>query len=209
MKFNKEFIIKITSRLISCYPPPAWQRILGIAYSNRINRIFRIKNCWFEKPIGEINNPQNIKIGKNCFFGKFSILSVWNTQEDSCAQSRIKIGDGCHFGDYIHITSINGIVIGNNVLTGRFVTISDNSHGMSCPNDLNTPPTKRVLYSKGSVVIGDNVWIGDKATILPNVNIGTGAIVGANSVVTKDIPPYCVAVGNPARIVKTVISSEQ
>ena len=64
-------------------------------------------------------------------------------------------------------------------------------------------PLKRPIVSKGPVRIGDNVWIGDKATILPNVSIGNGAIIAANAVVTKDVPPYSVAAGNPAKIIKT------
>lgn len=64
------------------------------------------------------------------------------------------------------------------------------------------PPTQRPVYSKGPVIIGNNVWIGDKATILPNVSIGNGAIIAANSVVTKDVPEYCIVAGNPAKIIK-------
>ena len=56
--------------------------------------------------------------------------------------------------------------------------------------------------SKGDVIIGKNVWIGDKVTILPNVKIGDGVVIGANSVVTKDIPPCSVVAGNPAKIIK-------
>jgi acetyltransferase-like isoleucine patch superfamily enzyme len=53
-------------------------------------------------------------------------------------------------------------------------------------------------------VIEDNVWIGDKATILANVRIGRCSIVGANAVVTKDVPPYCIVGGNPARIIRKI-----
>ena len=60
----------------------------------------------------------------------------------------------------------------------------------------------REIISKGPVKIGRNVWIGDKTTILGGVSIGDGAIVAANSVVTKDVPPFCVVAGVPARIIK-------
>ena len=70
---------------------------------------------------------------------------------------------------------------------------------------LHIPPIKRPIYSKGPVIIGDNVWIGDKATILPGVTIGDGAVIAANAVVTKDVPAFCVAAGNPARIIKKSI----
>ena len=66
------------------------------------------------------------------------------------------------------------------------------------------PPQKRPLYSKGAVFIGDNVWIGDKATILPGVKIGEGAVVAANAVVTKDVPAYSMVAGNPAKVIKQI-----
>ena len=114
----------------------------------------------------------------------------------------IIIGEHCKFGAYNHITSVNRIVIGNNVLTGKWVTITDNSHGDTDIDTLKVHPAERPLLSKGPVVIGNDVWIGDKATILPGVTIGDGTVVAANSVVTKDLPAYCVAVGNPAKIMK-------
>lgn len=58
------------------------------------------------------------------------------------------------------------------------------------------------MVSKGGVHIGKNVWIGDKATILPGVSIGEGTVVAANAVVTKDVPPFCVVGGNPARVIR-------
>ena len=66
------------------------------------------------------------------------------------------------------------------------------------------PPLARPVHSNGPIVIGKNVWIGDKVTILPNVTIGDGAIITANAVVTKNIPAYAIAVGCPAKIVKMI-----
>ena len=93
--------------------------------------------------------------------------------------------------------------IGKNLLTGRWVTITDNGHGSVDFETMQQTPINRRLFSKGDVAIGDNVWIGDKATILPGVTIGDGAVIAANSVVTKDVPAYSVAAGNPARVLKT------
>ena len=84
------------------------------------------------------------------------------------------------------------------------MTITDNSHGDTSIDIRSYPPISRPLVSKGKVVIGENVWIGDKATILPGVSIGDGAVIGANAVVTKDVPPYSVVVGNPAKIINKV-----
>lgn len=88
------------------------------------------------------------------------------------------------------------------MLTGRFVLISDNNHGT--PGDvaeLNIPPIDRALSSKGPIIIGNNVWIGDRATILGGVTIGDGAIIAAGAVVTKDVPAAAIVVGNPGRII--------
>lgn len=133
-----------------------------------------------------------VKIGTN------STISTWRSDK-YCPL--LKIGHCTEIGAFAHITCINNIIIGNNVLMGKNVTITDNSHGDITLNETNTPPAKRNLYSKGGIIIEDNVWIGDKVTILPNIKIGKGAIIGANSVVTKDIPPCVIACGNPARII--------
>lgn len=65
-------------------------------------------------------------------------------------------------------------------------------------------PVNRRLHSKGDITIGNSVWIGDKATILPAVTIGDGAVIAANTEVTKDVPAYSVVVGNPAKVIKQV-----
>ena len=97
------------------------------------------------------------------------------------------------------------IYIGNNVLTGRYVYISDNSHGdTSDITQISIPPINRSLKSKGKVIIEDNVWIGERVCMLSGVKVGYGAIIVANSVVTKDVPPYSVSAGVPAKVLKTI-----
>lgn len=116
----------------------------------------------------------------------------------------IDIGNNVAIGYDCHITAINRIRIGNNCLLGRLITITDNSHGDNSEEDLVLPPIKRPLYTKGAVVIGDNVWIGDKVTILPGVIIGDNVIIGANSIVSKSIPSNSVAVGVPAVVKRKI-----
>ncbi len=116
----------------------------------------------------------------------------------------VKIGNDCGIGPFSHITGINKIRIGNCVRTGMSVLITDNSHGSFTRDQLMISPRKRPLVSSGEVVIGNNVWIGAKASILSGVHIGDGCVIGAGSVVTKDIPPYSMAVGVPARVVKQI-----
>ncbi|WP_288273126.1 hypothetical protein [uncultured Bifidobacterium sp.] len=83
--------------------------------------------------------------------------------------------------------------------------ITDHAHGDSSAQQQTMAPDDRPLYSKGPVTIGDRVWICEHAIILPNVTIGDGAIIAAGAVVTKDVPPGCVAAGNPARVVRRIV----
>lgn len=159
------------------------------------------KNVLFDKCCC-LRGEEYIELGNDISFARGCILTAWKKYQQWEYNPFIKIGDGCNFGEYNHITAINSIVIGDGLLTGRWVTITDNAHGMIKYQSLLVPPIKRELYSKGPVRIGHNVWIGDKVTILPGVTIGDGVVIGANSVVVSDLPSYCVAVGNPARIVK-------
>jgi len=79
------------------------------------------------------------------------------------------------------------------------------SHGDTSLAHLSLPPVCRPLFSKGKVIIEDDVWIGEGAAILPGVVIGRGAIIGTNAVVTKDVDPYTVVGGVPARIIKKLL----
>lgn len=210
MKVLLKHIISLSVNLIYFF-----SRGLGLIYAcTRINDFvsyinsqwlcnkLNCRDCTFQRPVNNIHGVKYIKIGSGTDFGKQMVLTAWDRYEGDTFSPEIHIGEQCHFGDYVHITAINRIVIGNNVLTGRWVTITDNSHGDTDPHTLTIPPINRRLISKGPVVIGDNVWIGDKATILPGVTIGEGAIIAANAVVTKQVPAFSVAAGNPARIKK-------
>ncbi len=154
-------------------------------------------------PPMRLSGGKYITIGEGCVFGCHGVLTAWDRFMDDTFTPSIEIGDRVTIGDYFHITAINRIRIGNGVLTGRWVTISDNAHGTTDPDTLSRVPMERRLFSKGPVIIGDNVWIGDKATVLAGVTVGEGAVIGANAVVTKDVPPYSIVGGNPARILKT------
>lgn len=150
--------------------------------------------------IGMLNGLEYISIGSGTSFGDYIYLTAWKIKANP--NPNITIGDNCQFGAFNHITCSNKIIIGDNCLTGKWITITDNSHGSTSIEDLSRSPIQRNVISKGSVIIGNNVWLGDKVTVLPNVNIGNGVIIAANSVVTHDVPDYCVAAGNPARIIK-------
>ena len=152
--------------------------------------------------IGCLHDTENISIGENCGFADFIFLTAWKEYQGEHFTPELTIGKNGSFGAFNHITCINKIQIGDNCLTGKWVTISDNNHGTTDFDTLHEAPAIRKLYTKGPVVIGNNVWIGDKATILGGVTIGDGAVIAANSVVTKDVPAYSVVGGNPARVIK-------
>lgn len=188
----------------------AWNNAKAINLRNK----FKVcgKDVFFST-VGLIKNPECISIGNHCAFGKDIFLTAWNrshyvipaddkTVHEEILHPCIVIGNNCNFGAYNHITAINKVIIGNGCLTGKWVTVTDNSHGTTDMPTLRLQPSLRKLYSKGPVIIGDNVWIGDKATILPNVRIGDGAVIAANSVVTHDVPAYAVAGGVPAMVIK-------
>ena len=157
--------------------------------------------------IQQLVGAEHIHIKDGTVFGDGLYLTAWDNYNGQYFTPYIEIGKNCCIGDYNHITCINKIIIGNNLLTGKWITITDNSHGTTDKKSLLSSPIKRFLHSKGPVIIGNNVWIGDKASILPGVTIGDGAVIAANAVVTRDVPAYTVVGGNPAKLLKNNISS--
>ena len=143
-----------------------------------------------------------ISVGDKTLIDSGVQLTAWDSHNGNRYTPSIVIGDGCAIRENAHITAINSITIGNNLLTGTNVLITDNSHGMATHEQMKLPPTQRPLYSKGPVVIGNNVWLGNNVCVMSGVTIGDGAIIGANSVVTHDVPAYAVAAGIPAKVVK-------
>lgn len=124
----------------------------------------------------------------------------------------LHIGRHVQINDSVHIGAIEQVVIGDHTLIASRVFISDHNHGSYQVQDAASapeiPPADRPLSSR-PVHIGRNVWLGEQVCILPGVTIGDGAIVGANSVVTRDIPPNSISAGNPARVIRVFDASTQ
>lgn len=165
------------------------------------------RNVRFERP-SILHGTHFIHIGSDNIFRRGVHLTVWPEHCRQGSTPLLSIGSGCSFGEYNNISAVDHITIGDGFLSGKWVTITDNSHGDTSVSTLRIPPRQREVVSKGPVSIGRNVWAGDKVTILPGVRIGDGVVIGANSVVTKDIPPYCVVCGSPARIIKQYDDAE-
>lgn len=153
----------------------------------------------------KVINPENMHLGSNVIIGDRVTISTWyQYNEERKTYPKLIIGDNCRFGDDTHITAANRIEIGENLLTGKKVLISDNSHGIIKLEELGIPPIDRPIYSKGGIKIGKNVWIGENAAILAGVEIGDGAIIAANAVVTKNVPSNSIVGGNPASVIKFI-----
>ena len=143
-----------------------------------------------------------ITIGDDFHCGPDTTIAAWDRYQGEIFHPHIVIGAGVRINASAYISAIDSITIGDNVLFGRGVLIVDNSHGRLSPEEVDIPPAQRKLYSKGPVVIEDNVWLGEGVAVMPGVRIGYSAVIGAHSVVTSDIPARCVAVGSPARVIK-------
>jgi len=196
--------------------------ILHCLYSYKIsfkirNIIDKLHTLWIRNSILKIGKTsvickdctlrggEYIEIGEHTRIERHSVITCWDNYMGEKFLPKIIIGNNCHIGEYCHITSTNSIEIGNWVLTGRNLTITDNSHGKPLlMTEIDIPPIKRKIFSKGKVIIGDNVWIGDKVSIMAGVKIGKNAIIAANAVVTKDVPEYSIVAGIPAKIIKQI-----
>lgn len=182
-----------------------------INLSKKVNRFFYIqylkrklhikKQNFYVYSEGFFKGFPNMKIDDN-FSALRGLRMEAISNQKYCDKTIILIGKNVSIGDFCHIAATNYVEIGNGVLIGSKVLITDHQHGKS-GEQLNEMPAKRDLYSKGPVIIEDNVWIGDNVVVMPGVHIGKGCIIGASTVVTNDIPPYSVVAGVPAKIIKT------
>lgn len=161
-----------------------------------------------------IRRPRQIVGGKHITLGSdFDVfpglrIEAFDRHLDKQFSPQITIGDRVSINYDCHIGCVNEVTIGNDVLLASRVYISDHSHGVLDYHDIEVPPSERKVVSKGPVIIEDGVWIGEGACILPGVRIGRHAIVGANSVVTRNVPPYTIVGGVPARPLKTLSFGE-
>ena len=139
-------------------------------------------------------------------FGHDCILSCYERhfEKPTGYHPNLIIKNDVSIGSFSSIFCLNYVEISDGVLFGDNVSIFDNFHGHLDYSDIEIIPARREIVSKGPVKIGKNVWIGKNVCVMPNVTIGDYAIIGANSVVTHDIPAYAIVAGCPARVIKTI-----
>lgn len=182
------------------------KKIKRSIYSYWISHKFKCvgHNCMFYSFL-KLREPHNISFGNNCSIGFHTVIELYSDYKgQQNFHPTLTFGNNSSLGDYSHISCINNISIGNNVRMGRKVFITDNAHGTSTLDIINLPPNHRPLSSNGPIIIEDNVWIGEMVCIMPGVTIGKCSIIGANAVVTKNIPAYSVVGGVPAKVIKYI-----
>ena len=126
--------------------------------------------------------------------GSKSIIESFSTINNGVGDVSIGNNTGIGLSNVI----IGPVKIGDYVMLAQNIVISGLNHGYE---DVTVPPRLQIVVTK-QITIDDNVWIGANCVITAGVTIGKHAVIGAGSVVTKDIPSFCVAVGNPARVIK-------
>ena len=150
----------------------------------------------------DIRGKNFINVGKGLTTGRYCRIEAYPQNGKNVV---ITFGKNVQINDFVHITAMENVFIGNNVLLASKIYISDCSHGSYVGDENDSSPDTIAFkrkYMTCAVRIEDNVWIGESVSILPGVTVGKNAIIGANSVVTKNIPANCIAVGNPARVIK-------
>lgn len=197
--------------------------MIGILYSIR-NIPIKIKKC-IKRRIFKRNSVmgKNVEIGPSS--GCESVCKNLIAIGDNCrilgrlqsqSEGRISIGNNTCIYDRTTIGSVESITIGSCVIISNHVHIYDNNnhptsaavrHEM-CLNGFDGAPWHWRHASSAPIVIEDDVWIGEYAAVLKGVTIGRGAIVASHAVVTKDVPPYTIVAGNPARVVKEICDEE-
>ena len=149
-----------------------------------------------------IQSPLKIQGAKNIVIGKSVIVSykTWLAAVPltGLADCILEIGDGTIIGNFNHIYATGKVTLGKKVLTADKVYISDNLHGYE---QIDLPIMDQPVKQNKWVSIGDGTWVGENVCIMGAI-IGKNCVIGANAVVTKDIPDYSIAVGNPAIIIK-------
>jgi lipopolysaccharide O-acetyltransferase len=145
-----------------------------------------------------------ISIGKNFKASEGLWLEAIANPASKALVPCITIGDNVSISSWSHIAATNHVEIGDGVLIGSKVLVTDHGHGQYSGTHTTPliPPVFRPIASDKQVIIGRNVWLGDGVVVCPGSNIGEGSVIGANAVVTGIIKPFTLAVGIPARPVK-------
>lgn len=171
----------------------AWGKAFSIGSSGAFHSFGR--HTMIQPPL-RIGGEERIAVGSRVFVGPGCWLQA--LAGDGVA---ITIGDGTNFAGDCVVSASSSITIGKDVLFARGIYVSDHSHAFG---DEATPIIDQGVDKIAPVVIEDGAWLGENVVVCPGVTIGRGAVVGANSVVVRDVPARSVAVGAPASVVREI-----
>ncbi|MBU6325660.1 MAG: CatB-related O-acetyltransferase [Bacteroidetes bacterium] len=162
---------------------PGIRTLLRQAERNRFNRTWRKRNPHNDTVPGERMFPlENVHVGRGTY-GMLNVQSLF-----------VQEGEQLHIGNFVSIAPGVQFLMGVNHQLNTYTTFPFYSRLVQRSN--------RDALVRGPIVIGDEVWLGTNALIMSGVRIGKGAIVAAGAIVTKDVPPYAIVGGNPARLIK-------
>lgn len=156
-------------------------------------------------PIGSIVRGGGIHIGRGFFASGVAWIEAVTEYEGQRFTPTLRLGDNVRASPRLHISAIHEVVIGDWCLFGENVFIADHQHGATsgeAQTGPDVPPALRPLGGAGSIQIGERCHLGNNVVVLPGARVGSGCIIGANSVVSGAIPDNSIAVGAPARVVK-------
>lgn len=168
------------------------------------------RNLVFQPP-RRIGNPDDITIGDDVSLGPGCMLQAIRSYpgrfmggrmgvEPVSFEPNIRIGDRVSATGYLTIGAVQSVLIEDDVMMASHIFISDNTHGTS---RVDIPFKYQPLERIAPVRIGRGCWIGEHVVIMPGVSIGEYSVVGANSVVTRSVPPRCIVAGAPARVLRS------
>ena len=200
-------IIALFSELSCIFCPPKMlvhlNHLYNKLYTERMKKVFASvgDNAYIMSNI-YVRGGQKIIIGNNfyCYWGVR--IETYSCHNGMKFNPQIIIGNNVSINPDCHIGAINRIEIHDGVLMASLVFITDHFHGKINREDLLVSPQKRILFAKGTVIIKKNAWLGEGVAVMPGGTIGENSVIGANAVVTKDIPDNSIAVGIPAKVIK-------
>ena len=141
----------------------------------------------------------DVQIGSGVLISDWCLIGVCN-RDKKIRNSRLIVGEGTFIGEFNNIRATGGeIKIGKYCNISQHCSLVASNHSIAKDKYISEQPWDE---TRTGIVLGDDVWIGANSVVLPGVTIGRGAVIGAGSVVTKDIPEYAIAVGNPAKVIK-------
>ncbi len=189
------------------------QRHRHHSWAKRIRYVFAVvrTRCWWGWRLhalgrrSQLGRAQHVKCAASVSIGSHVMIEDQFILADVCPgqgdQPKIVIGDGCTLMYRFQVNAAQSVTIGRNVLAASNVLITDFDHVLE-PGGV--PITRSREFVAAPVCIEDNCWLGQNAVVLKGVTVGHDSIVGANSVVTKDVPPCTIVGGNPARVIKSL-----